>query len=374
MKYHVNGEPIRKSTGKKKKMEAREVMKMAEAGIAPTAQAPSGDAVTFERLSGLLVRDYRINGKKSLVRAQISVNRLAEFFQGKRAGEITTALIDEYIEERMQWSCLDCKRVWFHGDRCPFCGSERVSKGAANATINRELSALKRMMRIGAEHTPPLVERVPAINMLKENNTRKGFFEHDEFERLRKHLPPHLKPIVTMGYKTGWRMTEILTLPWTQVDRHNGCARVEADITKGDEARTIYFDSELKALIDELWDKRKQRRSFCPYVFVNRKGTDRNYRFDRAWATACRKAGVDRIFHDLRRTAVRNMVRAGVPEGIAMKISGHKTRSVFERYNIVNDEDLKRAAKQQEAYLETQGGHALGTSLGTLPKPQSKRG
>ena len=340
----------------------------------PAPASPLADDATFERLSALLIRDYRINGKKSLVRAQISVNRLAEFFQGKRAGEITTELVDEYVEKRMQWLCMDCEKDSFHGDHCPFCGSGNVSRGAANATINRELSALKRMMHIGAKYTPPLVERVPEIHMLKEHNTRKGFFEHDEFERLRKHLPPHLKPIATFGYKTGWRMTEILTLPWTQVDRMNGCARVEADITKGEEARTIYFDAELKILFDELWTKRKQGRHFSPYVFTNRKGTDRNYRFDRAWATACRKAGVDRIFHDLRRTAVRNMVRAGVPEGIAMKISGHKTRSVFERYNIVNDEDLKRAAMQQEAYLAEQSGHIAGTVLGTTGQNQRKRG
>jgi len=373
MQYYVNGEPIRKSTGKKKKMEAREIMKMAEAGIQPKALTPAGDAVTFEKLCELLLRDYRINKKKSLTRAEISVKRLAAFFQGKQASQITTVLIDEYIDGRMRWGCTDCGKRFPYAGSCPFCGSGKLEKGAANATINRELSALKRMMRIGASYTPPLVDRVPEIQMLKENNTRKGFFEHDEFERLWKHLPNHLKPIATFGYHTGWRVTEILTLPWAQVDRFNGCARVEADITKGEEARTIYFDSELRALFDELWERRKQVRSFCPYVFVNKKGTDRNYRFDRAWGTACRKAGVDRLFHDLRRTSIRNMVRSGVPEGIAMKVSGHKTRSVFERYNIVNDEDLRRAAMQQEAYLERQSEHRSDTITDTVSDTMSKK-
>ncbi len=137
-----------------------------------------------------------------------------------------------------------------------------------------------------------------------------------------------------------------------RVDRDNGIARLEAGETKNDDARTVYLDEELKEVITRQWEG---RQNLLPYVFLNDTGTDKIKRFDKSWKTACKDAKIGkRLFHDLRRTAVRNMVRSGIPERVAMMISGHKTRSVFERYNIVNDADLKLAAQRQEAYLQTQ--------------------
>lgn len=132
--------------------------------------------------------------------------------------------------------------------------------------------------------------------------------------------------------------------------------RLEVGETKNEEARTVYLDEELKQIFNHQWELRKTNKALLPYVFLNDKG------FDKAWKRACKDAKiVVRLFHDLRRTAVRNMVRSGIPERVAMMISGHKTRSVFDRYNIVNDEDLKMAAQKQEDYLNSQMGTISGT-------------
>jgi len=330
MKYYRNGKPHYKSSKSPKKMVAKRLLDSIEGEIAQ-GKVPSVhfDKTTFSQLSDDFLNDYRINQKKSLKRATQSANRLNQFFENYKAQQITTPVIQEYILKRLE-------------------------DGVSNATINRELSALKRMLNLGLKQTPPLVDRVPHIPMLKENNARKGFFEHNEFIRLREHLPPYLRGMVTFAYKTGWRFTEITGLTWAQVDLEQRIVWLEVGETKNDEGRTVYLDEELQAIIERQSTERKSRSVITPYVFPNSRGTGRMLDIRGSFAKACEKAGIGkRLFHDFRRTAIRNMVRAGVPEQIVMKISGHKTRSVFERYNIVNNEDLKWATRKQSDYLSS---------------------
>jgi integrase len=182
-------------------------------------------------------------------------------------------------------------------------------------------------------------------------------------------VPSYLKGFVTFGYKVGWRFSEIAGLKWSQVDLAQGIVRLEVGETKNDEARTVYLDDELNGVFIGQWASRKENKKLVPFVFTNRDGDGRIKDFRGSWNAACKKAGIGKkLFHDFRRTAVRNMIRSGIPERVAMMISGHKTRSVFDRYNIVSDADLKIAAQKQESYLETQ----MGTISGTIVEFEEK--
>jgi len=94
---------------------------------------------------------------------------------------------------------------------------------------------------LGIRATPPKVTRVPYFACLKEDNVRKGFFERDEFLRVREHLPAEIQPVATFAYYTGCRKFQILSLRWEQVDLERGIARLEVGETKNGEARVIPF-------------------------------------------------------------------------------------------------------------------------------------
>ena len=251
---------------------------------------------------------------------------------------------------------------------CPKCGSDKLKAGATNGTINRELSALKKLLNLGAKQTPPLVDRVPYIPLLKEADPRQGFFEHEDYTRLLEKLPDYLRPVAAFGYMFGWRHSEILGLTWDKVDLKNGIVRLNPGETKNREGRTVYLDEDLKEIFRGLF---VNRRLDVPFVFTRNGEPIKGFR--KAWMKACKEAKVrGRIFHDFRRTAVRDMVRAGISEKIAMTISGHKTRSVFERYNIVNDRDLREALERKLLYHQAQK-ELSGVSLGESQPYNEKR-
>lgn len=370
IKYYRNGKYYRESSGSTKKMVAKKILDRREGDIAqgkiPGIQF---EKVTFDELAEEFITDYRINNRKSLDRAELSVKHLAQEFEGLRIPDITTPRIQEYIFDRMKWMCKGCEKMFRIKNelKCPKCGGDKLVKGAANATINRELSALKRLLNLGAQQTPPKVAYVPHIPMLRENNVRKGFFEYKEFISVRNELPDYLKGFFTFAYKTGWRFSEIAKLTWNRIDIEKGVVRLETVDTKNDTAREIYLDHELRGIINLQYLKHNENTPLIPYVFLNSTCAGRVAKFRKNWHKACKKAGVNhRFFHDLRRTAVRDMVRSGITERVVMMVSGHKTRSVFDRYNIVNDEDLRIATDKREKYAKIQVGAVTGTVTGTI--------
>jgi integrase len=164
-------------------------------------------------------------------------------------------------------------------------------------------------------------------------------------------LPADLQDYTLFAYLTGWRKSEIASLTWLDVEED--IVRLRSSNAKNGEARSVVLAGELSELIERRKKARavKQKSGgvvMAQWVF-HRKGEPVG-EFRRSWKTACKNSKVTRLFHDLRRTAVRNLVRSGVSEKIAMSVSGHRTRSVFDRYNIVNEGDLRDAMKKVEQY------------------------
>ncbi len=342
IEYWKGGQRFRETSGSHRRRDARDLLRIREGHIAEGKPlTPSAHRLRFKDLQADLLNDYRSRGLRTIGTREYHFAHLRRAFEGWRAEEITTDAIRAYTVHRQQG-------------------------GAANATINRELAALKRAFNL-AMRAGKLWHR-PYIPMLPENNARQGFFEPSQFQAVRAQLPDHLYGVITFAYYTGWRKGEILSLRWPQVDLLRGEVRLEPGTTKNGDGRVIFLEGELQAVLERQWE---HRAAGCDFVF-HRRG-HRIWDFEKAWAHACEQAdhalaeeetkhagGEDQqrtlppcqglLFHDLRRTAVRNMVRAGIPERVAMMITGHKTRSILDRYHIVSEADLREAAWKVAAY------------------------
>ena len=332
VKYYQDGKPYRESSSSAKRKEADQLLKKREGSIATgifTDLRP--ERTTFKDLAADLLNDYSNNQRKSLEMVQGYVVRLGRYFGKAKANQITTDQVRPYIAYRKE-------------------SKTHLGGPPSNATINRELSALKRMFRLGLQAGK--VIRVPFIPKLAEDNVRRGFLLHHDYLRLLSALPSYVQPVFTMGFYTGMRKGEILSLEWSQIDFSSKLIRLNPGATKNKEPRLVPLSEELYQALKEQRELRDKEFPGCQKVFFNHKTGRPVKNFRRSWETACKKTGlVGALFHDLRRTGVRNHVRAGVPERVAMSISGHKTRSIFDRYNIVDENDLRAAASAVDSYL-----------------------
>jgi integrase len=250
----------------------------------------------------------------------------------------------------------------------------RLSGGAAPATVNQSLVVLSSAYRLAKKDG--LTHYRPDFPLLQVHNARAGFFEYEQFLALRSELPEWLRPVFTFAYNTGCRKSEILALRWSQVDfSGSGEIRLNPGETKNKQARTIPLTRELYDLLLMLKEQRDLYWPHCELVF-SRLGEPIKC-FARVWRSACQRAGLwdaetgkhTRVFHDLRRSALRDMIRSGTPEKVSMAISGHKTRAVFDRYQIVSGRDLKQAAQRLDEYRAAASENRKRTTneLKTLP-------
>lgn len=183
---------------------------------------------------------------------------------------------------------------------------------------------------------------------MHEDNVRKGFFEEEQFRAVLKHLPDDLKPVIRTAYITGWRThSEILTRQKRHLDLDTGWLRLEPGGIKNGKGRMFPLTPELEDLLRAQLERsrilERETGRIIPWLFHREGNPIKNFRH--VWRTACQAAGVpDRIPHDFRRTAVRNLKRAGVSRSTAMAMTGHLTESVYRRYAVSDETSLKEAA------------------------------
>ena len=328
VQYSVRGKRFRESSGSSNRVDAVKLLKrrIGDASQGRTI-GPQAEKTRFKQLTQMLIDDYRANGRRSLKRIKASVGHLLAFFGDEFAMDVT-------------------------GDRIASYVAFRQDEKAAAATINRELAALKRAFRLG-EKVGKVIQR-PEVSMLREDNRRKGFFEADEYRAVLKHLPEELKPVIQTAYITGWRIaSEILTRQKHHVNLEAGWLRLEPGETKNGEGRNFPLTPELREVLAQQIEKTRlieqQTGRIIPWLFHRDGNPIRDFRG--AWASACRSAGVPkRIPHDFRRTAVRNLERAGVPRSAAMAMVGHRTESIYRRYAIADEAMLKEGAVKLAAF------------------------
>lgn len=283
----------------------------------------------YDAILADLHQHYAATGTRDLKEFKRRVAHLDRVFAGRRVATIGQPDVDGYVVARQ-------------------------AKGAKPATIRRELGTLTTMLRLAYENGKLL--RLPILHKPKEGAPREGFFEAQQYEAVRRHLPEDLRVAVQIAYTFGWRtQSEILTLERRHVDLEAGTLRLDPGTTKNRNARIVYLTPEVKTALAGQLERVKalERRlgrivpSVFPHRGKGRRAGEPRRDFRKAWATACRKAGLPgRLRHDFRRTAVRNMERRGVSRSVATKITGHRTESVYRRYAIVSDADLREAARK----------------------------
>jgi integrase len=360
--YSHAGKRYSESSHSTKKEDAVNLLKirLAEAGKGrPTSEAGK---VTLKDLRTLHANDYARKRLRSTKRLHQAWARIIEHFgpEDEKAITITAARLEEYVDAR-------------------------TAQKAKPGTVRIELAALRRGFNLAAKKGTLLANELPtAWPEVAPSDPREGFFERGEQERVRAALPPDVGDLVEFLFWTGWRKAEAQGLRWSNVDTHNHVIRIERATTKGKTARTIPYRN-LPALVALIKHRRevtdavqKKRRTLVTHLFHHNGKPIGSFR--KSWITACVAAGLGRevrepdkmgadgtvitrgrliakeafrIVHDFRRTAARNLRRAGVSEHEAMLICGWKTRSVFLRYDIINEADLDESFAKLAGKLPT---------------------
>jgi integrase len=295
------------------------------------------DTVRMNQLFDLVIDVDCLKGNPSLNDVKVIVEkRLRPRFGQMLARRVTNQEVRKYVQQRL----ADKKT-----------GTGKVSRGFANATINKELVYLRRAFKLGFTETPRLVLQVPRFEMLDTSrNVRQGIVSHEAYQKIRDLLSPHGRIATVIAYHTGARKTEIRAILKDGIDFEAGRINLPGFSTKNERPRYIPIYGDMAAEIEIAISKGSPE---CPFLIQCAGRQASEWAWNTNWATACKKAGVPTaLFHDLRRTALTNMIEAGFSETEAMAVSGHRTRVVFDRYHIVSAQRLRDLGVKLAAHLK----------------------
>ncbi|HEV2201735.1 MAG TPA: site-specific integrase [Bryobacteraceae bacterium] len=336
MKYYANGKPVTLPADTEDHDEAVTFLrrKMADAAEQRITDLP--ERVTMNQLFDLLLEWYRVRERRTTYDLECLIRRadderqkpgaLRAWFGKMKAQAVTSAAIARYVAARR---------------------SEEPRP--ANGTINRALAYVRRAMKLGAQQDPPLVLRVPHFDMLPAAEPREGTLPHEKYKAVRDLLPSYARVALVISYHTGARRGEITKIRKEKIDFNAGRINLPGRTTKNKRPRFLPIYGDMAVEIQLAIDGGKPE---CP-LLIQRDGKPVQD-WEKAWATACEATGVKgTLFHDLRRTALTNMIEAGLSEKEAMEISGHRTRAVFDRYHIVSERRLKEMAGKLDAHLKS---------------------
>jgi integrase len=332
--YH-NGRKVRESSESESKMVAEKLLqrRMGEMGLGLT---PEQDVkrVKYEQVRDAWFAEHKNQGRYTYTRTDGTqtingLDHLDKFFKGVAVVRIDADMLRSYIESRRK-------------------------AGIADPTIRRNLVMLRSMLNMARKEGKLRLVDIPHFPMPKDSSPRTGFVNPDVFGKLLEELPKNLRPLITFVYYTGCRKGAALKITWSMVNKECTEILLPGEITKSGQPLTLPLVGtglkEVSVVLRKMFRKDGQ-------VF-----DATNLRV--AWNQACHKLGLGvyekRLYkgltiHDLRRSAARNLIRAGVPRGVAMQITGHKTEAVFERYNITDTADVKDALVKVGQYVKLGG-------------------
>jgi integrase len=318
--YYWQGKPYRESAKTTDATKAKKFLRRRVKAVGTSAFIePKNQRFTTDDMLAKLKLDYDRKQNRSFKNVQFCWPHIETGFRFKRAAEIDASAIEEYQAGRRK-------------------------AGALPSTINREVSYVKRAIKL-------LGLPVPVVDQLSEDNVRQGFIRALEFNSLIAEIPDrNVRDIIEFLYHSGWRSSEPKAMRWPWLDLDAWTVRLPAEFSKNKKPRTLPLIGSLKEIIER---RVKARVLECDYVFHRNGKPIRSFR--KAFKAAAKAIGLpDLVPHDMRRSAVRNFRKAGLSETDGMRLSGHRTRNVYDRYDIHDDQDTREAIEKVEKYLKAE--------------------